>query len=174
VHVGANPIHRNLQSVPCNKFRNTSIKRLENKCGTLGLLVTTMETVSIFDSRNPSIHVEMPDAGKNVPQLEVLASLESQLCLGLALCALQSQHNLLGGLCLLVEHGLCLTTITTLLSVVTTLSLGEQRGLSITQVRFHVFFVVGCELVRGKIRTFPALYWVTLCWVCFLQSLPLQ
>ena len=108
-----------------------------------------METVSIFDSRNPSIHVEMPDAGKNVPQLEVLASLESQLCLGLALCALQSQHNLLGGLCLLVEHRLCLTTITTLLSVVTTLSLGEQRGLSITQVRFHIFFVVGSELVRG-------------------------
>ena len=88
-----------------------------------------METVSIFDSRNPSIHVEMPDAGKNVPQLEVLASLESQLCLGLALCALQSQHNLLCGLGLLVEHRLRLTTITGLFTIITTLSLREQRCL---------------------------------------------
>jgi hypothetical protein len=37
-----------------------------------------------------------------------------------------------------------------------------------------------CEFSRMAVqspeayRTFPALYWVTLCWVCFLQSLPLQ
>ena len=27
---------------------------------------------------------------------------------------------------------------------------------------------------RGGRGTLPALYWVTLCWVCFLHSLPLQ
>jgi hypothetical protein len=55
----------------------------------------------------------------------VLATLESQLALGLALDALQSQHNLLGGLGLLVEDRLSLTTVTGLLAVVTALSLGE-------------------------------------------------
>lgn len=60
----------------------------------------------------------------------MLASLEGKLALGLALDALQSQDNLLGGLGLLVENGLGLTTITALLSVVTALSLGEQRGLT--------------------------------------------
>jgi hypothetical protein len=62
---------------------------------------------------------------KNIPQLEVLAALESQLALGLALDAFQSQHNLLGGLGLLVEDRLSLTTVTGLLAVVTALSLGE-------------------------------------------------
>lgn len=66
----------------------------------------------------------------NVPQLEVLAALESKLRLGLALDALQSQDNLLGGLGLLVEDRLSLTTVTGLLTVVTALSLGEQRGLA--------------------------------------------
>lgn len=65
----------------------------------------------------------------NVPKLEVLASLEGQLCLRLAVHALQSQDNLLGGLGLLVEHGLGLTTETALLAVVTSLTLGEERGL---------------------------------------------
>jgi hypothetical protein len=65
-----------------------------------------------------------------IPQLEVLAALEGQLALGLALDALQSQDNLLGGLGLLVEDGLGLTTITGLLAVVTALSLSEQRGLA--------------------------------------------
>lgn len=46
----------------------------------------------------------------NIPQLEVLASLESELCLSLADVALQSQHNLLRRLSLLVEDGLGLTT----------------------------------------------------------------
>lgn len=64
-----------------------------------------------------------------VPKLEVLAALQCQLCLRLARCAFQSQHNLLCGLCLLVENGFCLTTITGLFSVITTLSLGEQRSL---------------------------------------------
>lgn len=60
----------------------------------------------------------------------MLAALQRQLQLGLALDALQSQHDLLGSLGLLVEDRLGLTTITALLSVVTSLSLGEQRGLT--------------------------------------------
>jgi len=60
----------------------------------------------------------------------VLATLERKLCLGLACCALQSQDNLLGGLGLLVEDRLGLTTVTGLLTVVTTLTLGEEGGLA--------------------------------------------
>lgn len=59
----------------------------------------------------------------------MLASLQSKLGLGLADRALQPQHNLLGGLGLLPEHGLGLTTITALLPIVTTLTLREKRGL---------------------------------------------
>ena len=60
----------------------------------------------------------------------MLASLQGQLALGLALDALQSQDDLLGGLGLLVENGLGLTTITALLPVITSLTLGEQGGLA--------------------------------------------
>lgn len=60
----------------------------------------------------------------------MLASLQSQLQLGLALDALQSQHDLLGSLSLLVEDRLGLTTVTGLLAVVSSLSLGEERGLA--------------------------------------------
>ena len=67
--------------------------------------------------------------GCNIPQLEVLASLQRELLLGLALRALKTQDDLLGSLGLLVEDGLGLTTITALLSVVTTLTLGGERGL---------------------------------------------
>jgi hypothetical protein len=63
-------------------------------------------------------------------KLEVLATLQRQLGLGLALDALQAEHDLLGGLGLLVEDGLSLTTVTGLLAVVTALSLGKQRGLA--------------------------------------------
>ena len=59
----------------------------------------------------------------------MLASLERQLRLGLALCALQSQHNLLGSLGLLVEDRLGLTTVTGLLAIVTALTLGEKGSL---------------------------------------------
>lgn len=107
----------------------------------------------------------------HVPQLEVLASLESKLCPGLALGALQSQDNLLGGLGLLVEDGLGLTTVTGLLAVISALSLGEQRslreGYPISSRRTEI----GAE---RHLRTLPALYCVTLCWVCFRQSRPLQ
>lgn len=60
----------------------------------------------------------------------MLASLQGQLQLGLALDALQPQDDLLGGLGLLVEDGLGLTTITALLPVITSLTLGEQGGLA--------------------------------------------
>lgn len=59
----------------------------------------------------------------------MLAALQGKLLLGLARGALKTEDNLLGGLSLLVEDRLGLTTVTTLLSVVTTLTLGEQRGL---------------------------------------------
>jgi len=78
---------------------------LEDKRGTLGLLVTT--------------------------ELKVLASLERELCLGLAADALETEHDLLGGLGLLVEDGLGLTSVTGLLAVVTTLSLCEEGGLKV-------------------------------------------
>ena len=60
----------------------------------------------------------------------MLATLQSKLGLSLALDAFQSQNDLLGGLGLLVEDRLGLTTITGLLTVVSALSLGEQRGLA--------------------------------------------
>jgi hypothetical protein len=63
-------------------------------------------------------------------KLEVLAPLQRQLLLRLALAALKTQHDLLGRLRLLVEDGLGLTTVTRLLSVITTLALSERAGLS--------------------------------------------
>lgn len=66
----------------------------------------------------------------NIPQLEVLAALQGELLLGLASSALETQDDLLGGLGLLVEDGLGLTTVTTLLPVVTALTLGEEGGLN--------------------------------------------
>lgn len=47
----------------------------------------------------------------------MLASLQGQLQLGLARRALETQHNLLGSLGLLVEDGLRLTTETGLLTI---------------------------------------------------------
>jgi hypothetical protein len=71
----------------------------------------------------------------------VLAALQGKLLLGLASGALQTENNLLGGLSLLVEDRLGLTTVTTLLSVVTTLTLGEQRGLfSLRKIRDQFVF----------------------------------
>ena len=102
---------------------NKNIDRLENQSSTLGLLVTTTTQMRISRSHNKTI------SGGNVPQLEVLAALQSQLLLGLAGSALETQDNLLGGLGLLVENGLGLTTVTTLLPVVTALTLGVQGGL---------------------------------------------
>lgn len=60
----------------------------------------------------------------------MLAALQGELLLGLASSALETQDDLLGGLGLLVEDGLGLTTVTTLLPVVTALTLGEEGGLN--------------------------------------------
>lgn len=60
----------------------------------------------------------------------MLTSLQSQLGLGLADNTLQSQDNLLGGLSLLVENWLGLTTVTALLTVVSSLTLGKQGSLT--------------------------------------------
>lgn len=56
----------------------------------------------------------------------MFTSLQRDLHLVLARDALQSQHNLLCGLGLLVEDWLGLTTVSLLLSVVTSLSLGKE------------------------------------------------
>ena len=88
----------------------------------------------------------------NVPQLEVLASLQRELLLGLALRALKTQDDLLGSLGLLVEDRLGLTTITTLLAVITTLSLGEQRsfsGLVLGDLVLGVCNVSVCDFVSS-------------------------
>lgn len=60
----------------------------------------------------------------------MLTSLQSQLGLGLAVDTFQSQDNLLGGLSLLVENWLGLTTETGLLTVVSSLTLSEQGSLT--------------------------------------------
>jgi hypothetical protein len=73
----------------------------------------------------------------NVPKLEVLATLQGELLLLLASSALKTQDDLLGSLGLLVEDGLGLTTITALLPVVTTLTLGVQGGLW-TSIRISI------------------------------------
>ena len=98
---------------------------LEDKCGTLGLLVTT--------------------------KLKVLASLERELCLGLAVDALETEHDLLSRLGLLVEDGLGLTSVSGLLAVVTTLSLCEEGGLEV---------VLGVELVAKRGRHSPLVRFV--------------
>jgi hypothetical protein len=90
----------------------------------------------------------------NLPKFEMLAPLQRQLCFRLAICALQSQYDLLRCLGLLMEHGFRLTTITGLLAVISTLSLGEQRCLENVRLRM---------LHLAARRTFPALYCVTLC-----------
>lgn len=60
----------------------------------------------------------------------MLATLQRQLALGLALNTFQAQDDLLRGLGLLVEDGLGLTTVTALLAVVTALTLGEEGSLA--------------------------------------------
>jgi hypothetical protein len=130
-----------------SKEREEKVGRLKDKSGTLRLLVTA--------------------------QLEVLASLESELCLGLDVVkdlltpsieknrTLQAVHSNRSTTFLvvfalytssepavsvvvdkahLVEDRLGLTTITTLLAVIATLSLGEQRSLA---------RLVLCNLVLG-------------------------
>ena len=60
----------------------------------------------------------------------MLAALQGELLLLLASSALKTEDDLLGGLGLLVEDGLGLTTVTLLLPVVTTLTLSVERSLT--------------------------------------------
>lgn len=55
----------------------------------------------------------------------MLAPLERQLRLGLAVRAFQPQHHLLGRLCLFVEDGLRLTAVAGLFAVVAALALRD-------------------------------------------------
>jgi len=64
----------------------------------------------------------------------VLAALQGDLVLVLADLALQTKDDLLGGLGLLVEDGLGLTTITGLLSIVTTLTCGARAHTEVRSV----------------------------------------
>lgn len=96
---------------------------LENQSSTLGLLVTT--------------------------QLEVLATLQGQLQLGLALGALETQDNLLGGLGLLVEDGLRLTTVSGLLAVLC------MSQVSVCHLRNFVVVVDLCRYRSESWRGLP-------------------
>lgn len=89
---------------------------LENQRGTLRLLVATVQNVSK--------HVKC-DVRVHIPQLEMLATLQRQLCLRFTCCAFQSQNHLLRCLCLLLEYGFRLTSISGLFPIVSSLSLGE-------------------------------------------------
>ena len=74
----------------------------------------------------------------------LLAALEGHLHLVLADGALQTEDDLLGRLCLLVEDGLGLTTVTGLLAVVTALALRGERVLALLVLR---------HLVGARIRS---------------------
>jgi hypothetical protein len=66
-----------------------------------------------------------------ITHLEVLASLDGELVLVLAGGAFETEDNLLGGLGLLVEDGLGLTTVTLLFAVVTAFTLDDSRVLAL-------------------------------------------
>lgn len=59
------------------------------------------------------------------PQLKMLAPLEGQLRLSLAIRAFKPQHHLLRRLCFLVEDGLRLAAVAGLFAVVAALALGD-------------------------------------------------
>ena len=82
-------------------------------------------------------------------QLEVLAALQGSLLAVLALCALHTQHNLLGGLGLLPEDGLSLATESLLLAVVTTTTLGGAALLGLFVLGHLVQFVAPALLAEG-------------------------
>lgn len=86
----------------------------------------------------------------------MLASLDGALLLVLADGAFETQHNFLGGLCLLVEDGLGLSSVPVL----------EQTHPDC--LRSYLRFPC------AKSDAFPVLYCVTLCAVCLRHVLPLQ
>jgi hypothetical protein len=130
--ISADVYPQNPPSIPCHMKKGVIIaENLEHQRSTLGLLVTTIQPISSCPNS------QTPAEEKDIPKFEMLASFQRQLCLRLARCALQSQHDLLRSLGFLVEHRLRLTTITGLFAIVTTLSLREQRCL---------YYFVRCDL----------------------------
>jgi hypothetical protein len=75
-------------------------------------------------------------------QLEMLSPLQAQLLLGLTFLALQSKDNLSCRLGLLVKDGLCLSTKSHLLGVITTLSLSKVGSLTSLVLCHLVVFVL--------------------------------
>lgn len=79
----------------------------------------------------------------------MLAALQRGLLAVLALGALHTQHNLLGGLSLLPEDGLGLTTETLLFTIVTTTTLGSTALLGLFVLGHLVQFVAPALLAKG-------------------------
>lgn len=102
---------------------------------------------------------------------EMLAALQHNLVLEGALSALETEHDLLGGLSLLVEDGLSLATETRLLAVITTLAC----ALVLDRCARHPSDTSAARNERSvpcaKTEALPVLYWVTLWLVCFLHFL---
>jgi len=71
-------------------------------------------------------------------ELEMLATLDGHLVLALAIGALQTEDDLLGGLGLLSEDGLGLSSVSLLLAIVTPLALGLERVLAFLVLRHLV------------------------------------
>ena len=84
-----------------------------------GLALLAVETVGLLGARLGS-----------VDKLKVLGTLDGEHALALALGALELEDDLLGGLGLLAEDGLGLSTETGLFAVVTSLTLGHDGGLA--------------------------------------------
>lgn len=82
----------------------------------------------------------------------MLGTLKGELSLALALDALKTQHNLLGGLSLLVEDRPGLTTVTSLLTVVSSLTLGIERCLT-SLVLGHLVLGVTAAVLTFAIGT---------------------
>lgn len=79
----------------------------------------------------------------------MLAALQRGLFAVLALGALHTQHNLLGGLGLLPEDGLGLTTETLLFTIVTTTTLGGTALLRLLVLGHLVQLVAPALLAEG-------------------------
>merc|ERR1719284_2223245 len=96
-------------------------------------------------------------------QLKVLGSLDWALVLPLAICALQPQHQLLGGLGLLPQDGLGLTSESLLLPIIPTSTLGLLglgRLLVLSHLHLDVLLAPGAVSVAGlgHVNHLEALY----------------
>lgn len=76
-----------------------------------------------------------------IAQLKMLAALDDALMLIVALDAFETEHNLFRRFRLFVENGFRLSTKPSLLHVVTSLSLGEQRVFALLVLGHFVQFM---------------------------------